>query len=415
MRSAPSMGTIILLSFGIFLSGGSPVWAKETESIQIRQHVEVDSLQEAMKHYSWAKGHERNGVYEDAIEQYRKAISYDPNNPKMHYALGNVYYKTKCTEEAKTSYLMAVSADSTYINAHYMLAKLYHAEADYDAAISEYEKIVDLKPDRVEVRRSLAELYRYRGREDDALRAYMELSQYVKDDPEIFILTGQLLEKAQKVGQKLERKVLKAERKTLEIERKAERIEEAIEAYQCAWALRPDDMATLETIARLQFQTEDHEEALKSYWFLADQDTTNYAFLVRIVELAEKTECPDDLVRGLKRLFLLRPEDAVPVMKLAQLHFDAGRFDLAKKWIDRGLVLSPENGRLRTLNGDYYLKVGNQRILAFKEFELARADPVWKTYAEQRIASIQYETSEEKRQQEEAEKKAFFDRGKKVE
>ncbi len=389
--------------------------AKETESIQIRQDVEVDSLQEAMKHYSWAKGHERNGVYEDAIEQYRKAISYDPNNPKMHYALGNVYYKMKHTEEAKAFYLMAVSADSTYINAHYMLAKLYHAEADYDAAISEYEKIVALKPDRVEVRRSLAELYRYRGREDDALRAYMELSQYVKDDPEIFILTGQLLEKVRKAEQKALETEQKVERKVLEIERNAKRIEEAIEAYQCAWALRPDDMATLETIARLQVQTEDREEALKSYWLLADQDTTNYAFLVRIVELAEKTECTDDLIRGLKRLFLLRPEDAVPVMKLAQIYFDTGKFEEAKKWIDQGLILIPKNGRLRTLNGDYYLKVGDRRTLALEEFERARADPVWKTYAEQRISSIQYEFSEEKRQQEEAEKKAFFDRGKKVE
>ena len=390
MQSASHIGMIFVLTLGILLSEGYSVLAKETESIQIRQDVEVDSLQEAMKHYSWAKGHERNGVYEDAIEQYRKAISYDPNNPKMHYALGNVYYKMKRTQGAKASYLMAARADSTYLNAHYMLAKLYHAEADYDAAISDYEKIIDLKPDRVDVRRSLAELYRYRGREDDALRAYMELSQYVKDDPEIFALTGSLL-------------------------RKAERTEEAISAYQHAWALRPDDIATLETIAQLQVQTEDTEEAMKSYWILSEHDTTNHAFLVKIVELAEKTECTDDLIRGLKGLILLRTGDAVPVMKLAQLHFDAGRFDQAKKWIDRGLALTPKSGRLRTLNGDYYLKVGNQRILAFKEFELARADPVWKIYAEQRIASIQYEASEEKRQQEEAEKKAFFDRGKKVE
>jgi tetratricopeptide (TPR) repeat protein len=396
MQSASHIGMIFFLTLGILLSVGCNVLAKETESVPIQQHAEVDSLQEAMKHYSWGKGHERNGVYEDAIEQYRKAIFYHPNNPKMHYALGNVYYRMKRTQEAKASYLAAAGADSTYLNAHYMLAKLYHAEADYDAAISEYEKTVALKPDRVEVRRSLAELYRYRGREDDALRAYMELSQYVKDDPELFLNIGRLLEKMQKAEQKAHQKAQKA-----------------IEAYQHAWALRPDDMAILETIARLQFQTEDHEEALRSYWFLADQDTTNYAFLVRIVELAEITERTDDLIRGLKRLFLLRLGDVVPVMKLAQIHFDAGRFDQAKKWIDRGLILTPKNGRLRTLNGDYYLKVDNRRTLALKEFELARADPIWKTYAEQRIASIQYDFSEEKRQQEEAEKKAFFDRGKK--
>ncbi len=401
MKSASHIGMIFFLTLGILLSAGCNVLAKETESVPI-QRAEVDSLQEAMKHYSWGKGHERNRVYQDAIEQYRKAIFYHPNNPKMHYALGNVYYKMNRTEEAKASYLMAASADSTYLNAHYMLAKLYHAEADYDAAISEYEKTVALKPDYVQVRRSLAELFRYRGREDDALQAYMELSNYVKDDPELFLNIGRLLEKMQKAEQKAEQKA-------------NQKAQKAIEVYQHAWALRPDDMATMETIARLQFQTEDYEEALKSYWFLADQDSTNYAFLVRIVELAEKTECTDDLIRGLKRLFLLRPKDATPVMKLAQLHFDAGRFDQAKKWIDRGLVLTPKNGRLRTLNGDYYLKVGDRRTLALKEFELARADPVWKTYAEQRISSIQYEFSEEKRQQEEAEKKAFFDRGKKVE
>ncbi|OPX24019.1 MAG: hypothetical protein DRP97_00535 [Candidatus Latescibacterota bacterium] len=395
MRSAPSMGTIILLSIGIFLSGGTPVSAKGTESIQIRQGVEVDSLQEAMKHYSWGKGHERNGVYEDAIEQYRKAISYHPNNPKMHYALGNVYYKMKRTEEAKASYLMAVSADSTYLNAHYMLAKIYHAEANYDSALAEYEKIVALKPDYVQVRRSLAELYRYRGREADALRAYMELSQYVKDDPEIFILTGQLLEKAQKT------------------ERKTERIEKAIEAYQHAWALKPDDLATLESIARLQVQTADYEKALASYWLLADHDSTDTASLIKIIELADQLARSDDLIRGLERLTFLKPKDAVPVIKLAQIYFDKGEFKQAKKWIDRGLTLTPKNGRLRTLNGDYYLKVGNRRTLALKEFELACADPVWKTYAEQRIATIQYEASEEKRRQEEAEKNAFFDRGKK--
>jgi len=388
MRSAQQIGMVSLLSLGMFFLGGRKATAKEAEPVAAQQPVKVDSLQEAMKHYSWGKGHERNEVYEDAVEQYRKALLYDPNNPKMYYALGSVYYKMKHTQEAKASYLAATRADSTHLNAHYMLAKIYHAEANYDSALAEYEKTVALKPDYVEIRRSLAELYRYRGREGDALRAYVELSHYVKDDPEIFVLTGGLFQKA-------------------------ERTEEALAAYLHAWTLSPDDVTTLETIARLQLQTEDYEEALKSYWTLAERDTTNSAFLVKIAELADQLERTDDLIRGLERLTLLRSEDVTPVMKLAQIHFDAGAFEKAKKWIDRGLTLTPKNGRLRTLNGDYYLKVGNQRTLALKEFELARADPVWKTYAEQRIASIQYEISEEKRQQEEAKKKAFFDRGKK--
>ena len=388
MRSAQHIRIVGLLSLCMFLIGEHKATGKEADTISVQQHVQVDSLQEAMKHYSWGKGHERNEMYEDAVEQYKKAISYDPNNPKMHYALGSVYYKMKRMQEAKASYLATTRADSTHLNAHYMLAKIYHAEANYDSALVQYEKTVTLKPDYVEIRRSVAELYRYRGREDDALRAYMELSQYVKDDPEIFALIGSLLQKA-------------------------ERTEEALAAYLRAWTLRPDDMATLETIARLQLQIEDPEEALKSYWILAEHDTTNHAFLVKIVELADKLERTDDLIRGLERLTLLRSEDAVPVMKLAQIHFDAGRFDQAKKWIDRGLALTPQSGRLRALNGDYYLKVGNRRALALKQFEWARADPVWKTYAEQRIASIQYEISEEKRQREEAKKKAFFDRGKK--
>jgi len=347
--------------------------------------AEVDSSSEARRHYAWGVRYEKGGLFEDALVQYRAAASLDPENAKYRCALGELLYRLKEVRAAKDALLKAVDLDSTYIRTYYILARIYYDEAKYDSVIQMYRNILSLDPNRDDVRRSLAELYRYEGMDSEALHEFEVLLEDSPEDVGLLSAVGAL---RLKLG----------------------RLEEALEVYDMLARLRPGDRKVERTVARIKRKLGDYEGALKMYRSLAEEDSSDYEAFLEVLALSRRLSRREEEVWALENLIRLKPKDTRFMAELAGVYIDEGKLDKARKLLDRGLKLAPDDGALLVMSGEYYWRKG-ERGRALEEYRRASADPRWKEYAERMILTLRAEMEQEKLKEERQKEEEFFRRG----
>ncbi|MFC1504632.1 tetratricopeptide repeat protein, partial [Spirochaetota bacterium] len=87
--------------------------------------------------------------YDKAQEIYREAETDDPENAKIHYNIGNTYYKKKLYEKAIEEYNKALSTDDPDFQAkiYYNLGNAFYKTSQYDKAVLSYKKSLTIHPD----------------------------------------------------------------------------------------------------------------------------------------------------------------------------------------------------------------------------------------------------------------------------
>ena len=85
-----------------------------------------------------------------AMEDYKRALSRNPNHFNSYYSLGNCYRKIGNTEEALRIFEKALelSPDKAYrAKTHYNIANLHQKKGDANKAKVHYEKVIELEPE----------------------------------------------------------------------------------------------------------------------------------------------------------------------------------------------------------------------------------------------------------------------------
>ena len=81
---------------------------------------------------------------EEAIEQFNKAIKYDPNNYEAYFYRGCAKYDLFQREDAVNDYLKSIEINPEYLQAYFNLGLYYRGINDYDMACY-YFKIAEDK------------------------------------------------------------------------------------------------------------------------------------------------------------------------------------------------------------------------------------------------------------------------------
>jgi tetratricopeptide (TPR) repeat protein len=70
--------------------------------------------------------------YYEALEDFTKAVGYDPENPEAWYSIGNVYMNLKDYQKAIEYYTKAIEIKEDYADAYYNrgMVKFYMGERD---------------------------------------------------------------------------------------------------------------------------------------------------------------------------------------------------------------------------------------------------------------------------------------------
>ena len=79
-----------------------------------------------------------------AIASYQKAMTTDPINPILHLDLGGLYMSLNKYEEAGQEFIKAITLKPNYINGFYNLANAFRKMGDYDNAVKALEQTKSL-------------------------------------------------------------------------------------------------------------------------------------------------------------------------------------------------------------------------------------------------------------------------------
>jgi tetratricopeptide (TPR) repeat protein len=83
-----------------------------------------------------------------AINNYKRALSLQPNQPNAHYNIGNSYALLLQYDKAIEEYQQAIEKNDKYCEAYISLAQLYISRRnDYTNALNLLQKVVNLRPD----------------------------------------------------------------------------------------------------------------------------------------------------------------------------------------------------------------------------------------------------------------------------
>jgi len=103
------------------------------------------------------------GRYQEAVDEYKKAIELDRNSADLHHGLGLAYMKLSDRAKATEAFKEAIRLRPGWAEAHYDLGRAYHELGQYEAAASSFEEAIRLEPDFFEALISLGSTYQHSG------------------------------------------------------------------------------------------------------------------------------------------------------------------------------------------------------------------------------------------------------------
>jgi Tfp pilus assembly protein PilF len=142
----------------------------------------------SLSHYIMAVMYERLGELEKAVEEYKKALKTDQDNPAIHLGLAAAFIKSGKLQEATPELNLAVSLEPEAVEPHAMLALLNILDNKLELATREYEIALKnaskLEPENIDIYKSLALVYLQQKRYPEAKGIYDLIIGLVPGDPE---------------------------------------------------------------------------------------------------------------------------------------------------------------------------------------------------------------------------------------
>jgi len=122
------------------------VTAKSTTDAQSAKSAVDNAKDDAITAIALGNVYYTQGKFDEAIEQYRKSISLDPQASVPHYNLANIFYIQGKLDQALDEYKVAARLNPSDPDAHDKLASLYADIKLYDKAIAEADETIRLNP-----------------------------------------------------------------------------------------------------------------------------------------------------------------------------------------------------------------------------------------------------------------------------
>lgn len=117
---------------------------------------------------------------DEALAEYKKAISLKPKGTGFHFGLGFIY-KSQGKLDLAIKELKAENAIVPNHEAYYYLGEIYKQKKEYDLAIEAYQNAVKTGSFDADAHFGLATVYEAKGDKEAAKKEYQETLRYVPD------------------------------------------------------------------------------------------------------------------------------------------------------------------------------------------------------------------------------------------
>jgi tetratricopeptide (TPR) repeat protein len=156
--------------------------SKGKSDLKIAQYRKtIETKQDcAVVHFNLAVCYARSDP-EEAINEYKAAISIDPGYSEAHRNLGSIYRDQGKLDDAVKEYQEAIRIDSDDASSHHFLGHVYFDKSMFHEALAEWKRTIELTPDDARLYRDLRNAYLKMGRLEQLVE---ETQQKLKADPE---------------------------------------------------------------------------------------------------------------------------------------------------------------------------------------------------------------------------------------
>lgn len=254
--------------------------AAQSETAKPADNDQASNRAKAYYHLALANTYEEDAVtygsqeYANrAIDEYKIALNADPDSPLLNNGLADLYFRIGRPHDAEITAKSLLNKSPNDLDAHKLLGRIYlrqlgdgsgaqtsgsNSAQVLDQAIAEYVKIVALEPKDVEDRMVLGQLYTVKHQSQKAEEQFKTAQALEPDSEEVVLNLARLYAESGDVAHAI--KVIEA---VPQSDRSAKmefalgaaydqlkQTKEAIEAYERAADLEPEDVDTLRALAQ---------------------------------------------------------------------------------------------------------------------------------------------------------------------
>jgi spermidine synthase len=133
-----------------------------------------------LAHSNLAYIYEGQGMINEAIVEFKELLRIQPNLPQIHVGLGLLYDKQDMTDQAIEEMKKAIQQDPKAPIAMINLGILYRKKGMFDEAVEQFNKLIEMQPNAAAFHGFLGDLYQEKG---DLIKAEEELNKALKIDP----------------------------------------------------------------------------------------------------------------------------------------------------------------------------------------------------------------------------------------
>ena len=118
-----------------------------------------DISKKAKKFFNKGLKHYNKCEYENAIENYTKAIKINSNYAGAYNNRGNIYYNKGEYDKAIMDYNEEIRLNHNYTEAYNNKGNIYYNKGEYDKAIMDYYRAIDINPNNTEIYYNIHKCY----------------------------------------------------------------------------------------------------------------------------------------------------------------------------------------------------------------------------------------------------------------
>lgn len=123
-------------------------------------------------YYKSATTYHNLGAFEQAISEYRKVLTLNPNSPIIYNKLGVAYSELKQYDAALDAYQRALVLSPMTAEPHYNMGLVYLKQGNLPRAVEAFKRAIAINAEWGEAYTGLGEVYLKQGDFGEAVRAY---------------------------------------------------------------------------------------------------------------------------------------------------------------------------------------------------------------------------------------------------
>jgi tetratricopeptide (TPR) repeat protein len=291
---------------------------------------QTNTRTEAYYHFSKARFLDDQGQASQAIDEYKKALEFDPNNSLIFSEMAQSYLRNNRLREAADTAAKAITIDADDIEAHKLLTTIYlqaigRATAQQppspetiNSAIHEFEEIIRIDPTERQSFLMLARLYQIKGDRDKATDIYKKFLGIEPGSEEGVTALAKL-------------------------HMDAGNYKEAADLLETFVKERPDSDSALQTLGEVYSELQEYVKAAEAYGRASELDPDDIEIKKAQAQALFLADKFDDAVKRYEEIAKAEPEDGLALLRLGQIYRRQMKYDLARQNLQKAAEAFPDS------------------------------------------------------------------------